>query len=147
MDERTPPSVEHSPGEATTRTYRDHLDAGESACDACREAEADYKRRHRLAKRLQAAESFEEALLQLPEDDGEEFDELADLREVHRILRADMLVAKNSRERANTAKVRMEVGQRIKQLEAAAGVGKKKDPYDELQERRAERRAEKLRQA
>lgn len=138
----------HSAASATTYTYRRHLEAGEEPCEACRAAEADYKARYRTAQRVRAAADFEEALDALPEDTpGEEFDELADLREAHRMIRADMLVAKNSRERAACAKVRMELAQRIKTLEAAAGMGQEQDPYDDLQRRRAERQSERLRQA
>lgn len=131
--------VEHTLGEATPGSYRRHLADGEEPCDACKAAEAEYKRGRRADLAAQAAESFADALDLEPEIEGE-FDQLADLRDTLRMVRAEMRVAKSSRERASLAKVRIELGDKIRLLEAAQGQ-KANAPHDEIRARRNARRA------
>lgn len=131
--------VGHTLGEATPGSYRRHLADGEEPCDACKAAEAEYKRGRRADLAAQAADSFVEALDLEPEIEGE-FDQLADLRDTLRMVRAEMRVAKSSRERASLAKVRIELGDKIRLLEAAQGQ-KANAPHDEIRARRNARRA------
>lgn len=101
----------------TLAGYHAHTRRNEDTCGACREAMAADKARQRREAKMQAAEDFREALELEPEVEHD-LDELEDLRDNLRLVRARMKVAKSDPSAAALSKQRMDIVRRIKELES-----------------------------
>jgi len=101
----------------TVAGYHAHRRREEDACGSCKLAMAEDKQQKRLDEAAMAAASFEAAINAEP-DIEPEVDELDDLRENLRYLRAAMRVSKGTRDTASLSKQRAEIVRRIKELEA-----------------------------
>lgn len=89
----------------------------EGACEACKRAAAEYEANRRREAKMRAAADFSEALELEPEVETD-LDELDDLRDNLRLVRARMKVAKSDPSAAALSKQRMDIVRRIKELEA-----------------------------
>ena len=101
----------------TPAGYHAHYRRGEEACEDCKRATAEYEAGRRREAKMRAAEDFREALELEPEVE-DHLDELEDLKDNLRLVRARMKVAKSDPSAAALSKQRMDIVRRIKELEA-----------------------------